>query len=203
MAESRAQGQTPPTIGRPAELQWFDAASHGGSRERYRRQGPMDTAQPAPLETYRVRVAPSWIDYNGHMNEGYYGVAFGDASDAYMMHAGFGDEYRRRHRGTFYTVETHITYVRELKAHDPLLFRTTVLGVEARKLHLFHSMEHAEAGYVAATQEAFFLHVSLDNISTTPMEPWLLDAMKHDRDAHRDLSPPEAGRSIRSLRPPT
>ena len=156
--------------------------------------------KPSPLETYRVRVAPSWIDYNGHMNEGYYAVAFGDASDAYMMGAGFGEDYRQQHRGTFYTVETHIRYRRELKLDDPLVFRTTVLGADAKKLHLFHSMEHADEGYEAATQEAFFLHVDLDDISVTAMEPWLLQALEADRDEHRDLHPEGVGHSIRTMR---
>lgn len=159
----------------------------------------VDDAISFPLETYRVRVAPSWIDYNGHMNEGYYAVAFGDASDAYMMGAGFDEDYRAKSRGTFYTVETHIRYLQELKLDDPLLFRTTILGVDAKKLHLFHSMEHAEQGYEAATQEAFFLHVSLDEVTTTPMEPWLLNTMERDRHAHRGLQPHGAGQAIRSI----
>ena len=108
----------------------------------------------SPIEVYRASVLESWIDYNGHMNEGYYAVAFGDATDAYLIRAGFDDTYRGDIGGTFYTVETHIRYVRELKLGDPLLFRTTVLGADAKKLHLFHSMVHEIDGYEAATQEA-------------------------------------------------
>ncbi|MCP3976466.1 MAG: hypothetical protein GY720_18420 [bacterium] len=159
----------------------------------------MAAKNPSPLEAYRVRVAPGWIDYNGHMNEGYYAVAFGEASDAYMMQAGFGEEYREQTRGTFYTVETHIRYLRELKLNDPLVFRTTILGVDAKKLHLFHSMEHAEQGYEAATQEAFFLHVNLDSVAVAPMETWLLRAIELDRDAHRAMRPEGVGHAIKSI----
>lgn len=160
----------------------------------------METSHAGPLDIYRVRVAEGWIDYNGHMNEGYYGVAFGDASDAYLLQRGFDEAYRREVGGTFYTVETHIRYLRELESGDPLLFRTTVLGVDARKLHLFHSMVHEDAGYEAATQEVFLLHVSLEDVAVTPMAPALLSAMEADRDAHVDLAPDGAGNSIRSLR---
>jgi acyl-CoA thioesterase FadM len=153
-----------------------------------------------PLEIYRTRVASTWIDYNGHMNEGYFAVAFGDASDAYLTQAGFDEAYRRDVGGTFYTVETHIRYLRELQAGDPMLFRTTVLGVDAKKLHLFHSMVHEDAGYEAATQEVFLLHVSLTAAEVTPMSPALLSAMEQDRDAHHHLYPEGAGNSIRSLR---
>ena len=131
------------------------------------RQVTVETPNASPLETYRVPVAEAWIDYNGHMNEGYYGVAFGDASDAYLLQRGFDEEYRRDVGGTFYTVETHIRYLRELKLADDLLFRTTVLGVDAKKLHLFHSMVHENAGYEAATQEVFLLHVSLGDVGVT------------------------------------
>lgn len=161
----------------------------------------METSNARPLEIYRTNVAEGWIDYNGHMNEGYYGVAFGDASDAYLLYAGFDEDYRRDIRGTFYTVETHIRYLRELKFGDPLLFQTIVLGADAKKLHLFHSMVHEDEGYEAATQEVFLLHVSLDDVAVTPMSPPLLTAIAVDRDAHHELYPEGAGNSIRSLRP--
>ena len=165
------------------------------------RQSTVKKTDTSPLATYRIRVGEGWIDYNGHMNEGYYGVAFGDATDAYLMQRGFDEAYRRDVGGTFYTVETHIRFLRELKSGDPLLFRTTVLGVDARKLHLFHTMVHEDAAYEAATQEVFLLHVSLDDVAVTPMAPVLLAAIEHDRDAHQDLYPEGVGNSIQSLRP--
>ncbi|NND02121.1 MAG: hypothetical protein HKN91_04990 [Acidimicrobiia bacterium] len=154
----------------------------------------------SPLAVYRASVLESWIDYNGHMNEGYYAVAFGDATDAYLIHAGFDDRYRIDIGGTFYTVETHIRYLRELQLGDPLLFRTTVLGVDAKKLHLFHSMVHETAGFEAATQEAFLLHVDMGVAKVTPMADDLLGSMESDRDAHSHHWPEGAGNSIRSLR---
>ena len=159
----------------------------------------LDTPKPLPLEIRRARVVDEWIDYNGHMNEGYYAVAFGDASDEYLIRAGFDEDYRRRHRGTFYTVESHIRYLRELKAGDPILFRTTVLGVEARKLHLYHSMVHEGEGYEAATQEVFLLHVGLDDVAVTPMAPDLLAALERDRDQHGSSTPDGVGSAIRPL----
>ena len=153
-----------------------------------------------PLEAYRASVLPSWIDYNGHMNEGYYAVAFGDATDAYLIHAGFDDAYRLAVGGTFYTVETHIRYLNELKLDDPLLFRTSVLGVDAKKLHVFHSMVHETDGYEAATQEAFLLHVDMDGVKVSAMRADLLKSIAADRDNHAELWPEGAGNSIRSMR---
>lgn len=154
----------------------------------------------SPLQVYRAQVADSWLDYNGHMNEGYYAVAFGDASDAYLIHAGFDADYRATKRGTFYTVETHIRYLQELQRADQLVCKTTVLGVDPKKLHLFHSMVHESNGYEAATQEAFLVHVDTDEVRSKPMSPELLAAIETDRDAHRGLAPDGAGRAIRPLR---
>lgn len=154
----------------------------------------------SPLEIYRATVLEGWIDYNGHMNEGYYAVAFGDASDAYLIHAGFDEAYRRNVGGTFYTVETHIRYLREVALGDPLLFRTTVLGVDAKKLHLFHSMVHASDHFEAATQEAFLLHVDTRQVKVTAMHGDLLSTIQSHRDSHASLNPEGAGRAIQVIR---
>lgn len=154
----------------------------------------------SPLEIYRATVRESWIDYNGHMNEGYYAVAFGDASDAYLIHAGFDEAYRRETGGTFYTVETHIRYLRELSLGDPLLFRTTVLGVDAKKLHLYHSLVHESEGFEAATQEAFLLHVDAQQVKVAAMAPDLHSAIEADCSRHAALNPEGAGRAINPIR---
>ncbi len=35
----------------------------------------------APLDRHRATVLPDWIDWNGHMNVGFYVVAFDKATD--------------------------------------------------------------------------------------------------------------------------
>lgn len=154
----------------------------------------------SPLQVYRTTVAESWIDYNGHMNEGYYAVAFGDASDAYLIQSGFDAEYRTVEGGTFYTVESHIRYLREVGLGDPIAFHTTVLGADPRKLHLFHSMVHETAGFEAATQEVFLLHVDMASVKVSPMGADLFAAIEHDRAAHELLEPTAAGQAIRPIR---
>ena len=39
---------------------------------------------PAPLDKFRAKVLPEWIDHNGHMNMGYYMVVFDFATDEFM-----------------------------------------------------------------------------------------------------------------------
>ena len=45
---------------------------------------------PEALQIWRRVVPTEWIDYNGHLTEGYYGVAFADASDELLIYLGFG-----------------------------------------------------------------------------------------------------------------
>ncbi len=150
------------------------------------------------LRAHTAVVPAAWIDYNGHMTEGAYGLAFGDASDAVLLDAGFDEAYRRDERGSFYTVETHITYRRELRQGDDLEFETIVLGADAKRLHLFHRMVHR--GQLAATQEAMLLHVDLDSGRVAPMAPRLAERFAALAAAHATIPrPAEAGASIRPV----
>ncbi|MCB0153704.1 MAG: thioesterase family protein, partial [Anaerolineae bacterium] len=82
----------------------------------------------APLTLHTAVVQPDWLDYNRHMTEGYYGVAFGFVTDAYMDFVGLDAAYRQGTGCTIYTVETHICFLRELKAGEPLTFTTQLLA---------------------------------------------------------------------------
>ena len=41
----------------------------------------------APLTLHRAVVQPGWVDYNNHLNDGYYTVIFSDATTAFMAYA--------------------------------------------------------------------------------------------------------------------
>ncbi len=122
------------------------------------------------LADHVVVVPDEWIDYNDHLTEGYYGVAFADASDSVLLQAGFDAGYRQTH-GTFYTVETHIWFRREVAAGAELRVVTSVLGVDAKRLHLLHDL--TVAAERCAVQEAMLLHVGPAG-RVGPMAPQLL-----------------------------
>ena len=111
------------------------------------------------LTLYTDIVRPAWIDYNGHMNDGYYAVAFSFVTDAFMDYIGIGAAYRTQTRCTIYTAEMHITYLRELKEQAPLQFTTQILAFDAKRCHIFHSLLHGREQYLAATCELMQLHV--------------------------------------------
>ena len=157
-------------------------------------------ADGAPLRIWRGAVLDEWIDYNGHMSEGFYGVVFGMASDEYLIRMGFDEHYRTATRGAFYTVETHIAFVDELAPGTALAVDTTVAGADPKRVHLFHELRRADDGALAATQESMMLHVdtSIDRVS--PMGEELFTVLSADAEAHAGLLPTgTTGRAIRAV----
>jgi acyl-CoA thioester hydrolase len=154
----------------------------------------------APLSLYNDFVRPEWLDYNQHMTEGFYGVAFGNASDAFIDFARLDAAYRARTQGAVYTVETHICFLRELKKGAPLRFTTQLLGHDTRRMHIFHQMFHADEGFLAATFEAMMLHVDQRVGRVAPMPPEIVAWLGEILAAHAMLPWPEqVGRVIQRL----
>ena len=147
---------------------------------------------PAPLELYRCRVEPDWVDYNGHMTESAYLTAFGWASDALFRYVGIDERYREEGH-SFYTVETHIHYRKEASLHQELSFATQVLGVDRKRLHFFHTM-FDEAGVVLSSTEQMLLHVDTKAGAVAPILPTPARALDAVLEAHRAMPvPPEVG----------
>lgn len=151
----------------------------------------------APFDRHRDVVRPAWIDGNGHMNVGYYIVAFDLATDTFCTQLGIGWNYVEHRLGMVFVLETHATYERELVAGDPLRVTSQILDHDWRALHLFHHMYHGGDGRLAATNELMLMHV--DDATRRPT-PWRaetrrrLDAMAA---AHAPLRrPTQAGRVI-------
>ena len=76
------------------------------------------------LQTGGRSVPADWIDYNGHMMDAYYSVAFTEATEALLDHVGLGAAYRAQTGSGMYTVESHIC------------FRASVRAGEQAALHL-------------------------------------------------------------------
>ncbi len=129
-------------------------------------------ASASPLELYRCRVAPDWVDYNDHMTESAYLLAFGWASDALFRYIGIDEAYRAS-GSSFYTVESHIKYHREASTGAPLRFSTQLLGHDAKRLHIYHSMFDADTDELLSTNEQMLVHVdmALGRSSPTLEEP--------------------------------
>jgi carnitine 3-dehydrogenase len=152
-----------------------------------------DLAQPLALHT--AQVAPDWVDYNGHAHESRYLQVFGDASDALFAYLGIDADYLAS--GSYFTVESHLSHLREALLDDRLAVATQVLDWDARRLHVFHSLTREGDGELLATAEQLFLHVDTAARRAAPASAVVLARARRIADAHAALPRPDrAGRSI-------
>jgi len=148
------------------------------------------------LDTGRRAVPANWIDYNGHMMDAYYFVAFTEATEAFLDQVGLGEAYRERSGCGIYTVESHLCFKASVRAGELISYRSQLLGYDAKRLHIFHRIvlpDEAEA----ATNELMFLHVELEAERVIPMPAERLAALAALAAGHAALPWPEqAGRRI-------
>lgn len=151
----------------------------------------------APLQLYRDRVRPEWIDHNGHMNVAYYVLAFDYATDAFFDYLGLGIRYLEKHSCSTFAVEMNVSYVREVHEGDPLVFRTWLLGHDAKRLHYYHEMYHGEDGWLAAGCELMSLHIDMAIRRTAPFPDRIRMKLDEVAVAHAAVPAPErVGRVI-------
>ena len=147
-----------------------------------------------PLALYFAKVHSDWIDYNGHMSESFYLYAFGDASDALFQYIGIDNDYRLRGQ-SFYTVETHINYYLEASENEPLEFTTQILGLDSKRLHIFHQMFHGESGQLLATTEQMLIHVDMNKARASEIDQSVFRILQKIWNKHEKLpSPKQKGR---------
>src|SRR5260370_16820900 len=95
------------------------------------------------------------------MMDGYYSVAFADATEAFLDHVGLGPAYREETGSSIYTVESHVCYIRSVRAGARLLYSSQLLGADAKRMHVFHRMTEPETGAAVAPTDLIFLHVDI------------------------------------------
>lgn len=149
------------------------------------------------LPPLRATVLPEWIDYNGHMSEAYYVLVFGHTIDALLEAIGMDAGYRERTATSIYTVEAHITYIRQVGAGEPLRVATQVLDLDGKRVRAFLTMHQESTGALLATEEVLLLHVDTRAVRAAPFAPEILECLEAIRAAHAALPvPDQAGRAI-------
>ncbi|MFN8446208.1 MAG: thioesterase family protein [Caldilineaceae bacterium] len=110
---------------------------------------------------------------------------------------GLDATYRAQSGCSTYTAEGHILFLREMKLGAPIRITTQLLGYDAKRMHLFHTMLHAETNYVAATCEWMMIHVNVTLGKGAPMPEETLSKLAEIAAQHQKLPiPPQAGRQI-------
>ena len=156
------------------------------------------TAQPFTSDL--MAVEPQWIDYNGHLNMAFYNVLFDRGTDAAFEALGLGPDYLAGSGHSFFTAESHVRYLRELREGERLRVTFHILDHDAKRLHAWQEMIH-EDGWTAALSETMSLHVRLATddapASVAPFPPDVSRRIGEMAEAHAALERPErAGRPM-------
>ncbi len=147
-----------------------------------------------PVTTVLRAVPLDWTDYNGHMNEARYLHAFGDATDRLMLIIGCTPDYIAS-GGSFFTAETHIRHLEEVRAGARIRIETQVLMAAGKKMHLFHRMYEGER--LLATGEHMLIHVSLQTRRASEPAAEVAEPLARLAEAHAGLARPEgAGAAV-------
>jgi acyl-CoA thioester hydrolase len=152
---------------------------------------------PALFRSHRERVRPEWLDGNGHMNVAYFGLVFDRAGHALLEALGIGADYVAARRRGLFVVENHCVFEREAHLDDDLVVTSRLLGLDHKRLHLFHELMEPTAGARLATLEVMALQVDLQSRRAVAFEDDVFDRLSAIADGHSRLPRPEvAGRAI-------
>ena len=143
-----------------------------------------------PFSKFSCHVREEWIDYNGHMNVGFYLVAFDQAVKPFFNWLGFTDEFRKANNSSTFALEAHLSFVRELSAGEEIRFETRLLDHDHKRIHFYQEMYHVDQGYLAATHESLgtYMDMSIRKTSTMPGE--ITDRLGEVLAAHKTLAAP-------------
>jgi acyl-CoA thioester hydrolase len=151
----------------------------------------------APFVSSVMRVEPEWIDYNGHLNMAYYNVLFDRAVDEAYELMGCGIAYLKDTRHSTFTAEAHIRYLRELHAGVPVRVTLQLIDFDAKRMHYFEELFHAEEGWLSATSENLVVHVDMTAKKVAPFPDFIAARLAKMKSAHAHLPVPDGvGRRI-------
>lgn len=152
---------------------------------------------PAPIKSAPYSIENQWIDYNGHLNMAYYNVLFDRDSDVGLTLVGLGPAYVKKSGNSYFTLEAHITYLRELSVEDQVCIVTQILDFDSKRLHYVQMMHHAKENWIACITENIVMHVDLKSKKSSAFPPDVLEKIKIAHETHKTLLiPAQVGHKI-------
>jgi acyl-CoA thioester hydrolase len=157
-------------------------------------------AETAPLDVHDDRVRKEWLDWNGHMNLGYYVVAFDMATTTLCRQLGLAAEYTREKIGMYFVLECHVNYEKELKEGESFRIKTQMLDFDRKRLHLFHTMYDPDAGATVSTNELMIMNIDYASRRPAPWPAWAWDRLTLISSRHLALPRPRQAGSVIGIR---
>ena len=155
------------------------------------------------LFTATATVKADWIDYNGHMNMGYYLVAFDMiATDGFYDYLGIGAEHKQAIGKSTFSLASNIDFIGEVMEGDPLRFTTQLVDYDHKRLHFYHCLYHADEGYLAATNENLGMYIDMRTRRSTSFSEEHMARFQAELELGQSHGTPEGlGRKLGIRRP--
>src|SRR5258708_25843828 len=109
--------------------------------------------------------------------------------DGVFRESGVDEAYRDTPR-MYYSVESHVKHLGEAKAGEPLYVTTQLLGVDDKRLHVFHRMHRGRDDEQIATAEQMYLHVDPAAAKAAPADAPVPAKLESITDRHPGLPLP-------------
>lgn len=160
-----------------------------------------DKAQRYGDLTHSGKAKREWLDHNDHVNLGYFLVAFDLGTETLYNSLGVGMSAIETFGDTVFTLETHVTYLNELKNGQEFSIRTKLMGYDHNKLHYIHSMFKAGRPDPIAHNECLGLNVNAK--TKRPLE-WRVNVKRRLADMisielERPIDENILGRSVKQI----
>ncbi len=149
------------------------------------------------LISWRGAVLAEWTDYNGHLRDANYLLIFSNATDGLMDLFGLDEAGRKATGHSIFTLESHINYLLEVKQGARVEVFTQILGVDAKRLDVYHTLHLEGSDVLLAANQQMLLNVDMSGPRAAPFAPSVLPRVQALAAAHAGLARPRyAGRSI-------
>ncbi len=143
-----------------------------------------------------MAIESQWIDYNGHFNMAYYGVLFDRAADQMFAALGLGPDYVKTTNNSFFTLETHCSYLREVQATHVVTIASQIIDHDHKRVHYVQQMRLPDAN-VACILEVMVSHVDLTTHKTSNFPDDVKARIDEMATAHKTLPvPTQVGHKI-------
>ena len=145
-----------------------------------------------PLDCGLFDVEPGWIDYNGHMNVGYYMLAFDQALDkVFADWLGLDAASVEREGMGPFAMQSSMHYLSELRVGQKFRVSFQLLDCDHKRVHFLSLMHEAESGALSAAMEQISINVDHATRRSAPMPDGLQERFAALMEAHRDLPRPD------------
>ena len=115
-----------------------------------------------PFTSKTQKVQESWIDYNGHMNVGYYTFAFNKAIDEFLdLSLDVGPKFVKKSGQGSYALQSQYRYLSELIIDTEFNISIFIADFTAKRMHLMLEMKSINGSLRFATCETILVNVDL------------------------------------------